>query len=160
MVVMSRVCSKQTSCISSLPGGHQFTRRIIGFAVYPGDLNGAAICRIFNTIISRQALPKYLSSDNDPLCRYHRWKANLRVLEIDEIKSIPCTPISHPFVERVIGTVRRELLDQTLFWSVSDLEQKLAELTGFYNQQGTHSGVDGKTPIESEPKTLNLDNFC
>jgi hypothetical protein len=28
---------------------------------------------------------------------------NLRVLEIEEIKSVPYTPVSHPFVERLIG---------------------------------------------------------
>jgi hypothetical protein len=35
--------------------------------------------------------------------RFHRWLANLRVLEVDEIKAIPCTPRSHAFVERLIG---------------------------------------------------------
>ena len=46
-----------------------------------------------------------------PLFRFHRWLANLRVLEIDEIKSVPYAPVSHPFVERLIGTIRREYLD-------------------------------------------------
>ena len=32
--------------------------------------------------------------------------ANLRILEIDEIKTVPHVPLSHPFVERLIGTVR------------------------------------------------------
>ena len=41
--------------------------------------------------------------------------ANLRVLQIKEIKSLPHEPMSHPFVERVIGSIRRELLDHTLF---------------------------------------------
>ena len=56
--------------------------------------------------------PKYLSFDNDPLYEYHRWQANLRILEIDGIKSIPYTPISHPFIERLIDTIRHEYLDQ------------------------------------------------
>src|SRR2546422_6541602 len=34
------------------------------------------------------------------------------VLEIEEIKSVPYTPVSHPFVERLIGTIRREYLDR------------------------------------------------
>lgn len=45
------------------------------------------------------------------LFQYRQWKANLRVLEIEEIKSVPYTPTSHPFVERLIGSIRRELLD-------------------------------------------------
>lgn len=102
----------------------QFTRRIIGFAVHPGDVDGAALCRMFNAVIAEKTLPGYLSSDNDPLFRIDRWLADLRILDIQEIKSIPCTPTSHPFVERLIGSVRRELLDQTLFWNDLDLVKK------------------------------------
>jgi hypothetical protein len=70
----------------------------------------------FNRAIRGQALPKYLSSDHDPLYRYHQWQANLRVLEVSEIKTVPYVPLSHPFVERLIGSIRREFLDQMLFW--------------------------------------------
>ena len=53
-------------------------------------------------------------------CRFHRWLANLRVLDIGEIKSVPYAPVSHPFVERLIGTIRREVLDQLFFWNALD----------------------------------------
>ena len=66
---------------------------------------------MFNEIISGKSLPKYLSSDNDPLYQCQRWQANLRILDIEEIKSIPGQPTSHSFIERVIGTTRRECLD-------------------------------------------------
>jgi putative transposase len=103
----------------------QFTRRIIGFGVQAGNVDGVTLCRMFNTAISTQGAPHYLSSDNDPLFRYHRWQANLRILEIKKIKSIPYTPVSHPFVERLIGTIRREYLDRVFFWNAQDLERKL-----------------------------------
>jgi transposase InsO family protein len=93
----------------------QFTRRIIGFAVHAGDVDGSSLCRMFNHVISRQPLPRHLSTDHDPLFRYHRWQANLRVLDIEPVKTVPYVPVSQPFVERLIGSVRREFLDQTLF---------------------------------------------
>jgi len=102
------------------------TRRIIGFGVAPADRDGPVICRMFNRVIAKQTPPRYLSSDNDPLFRFQRWRANLRILEVDEIKTLPCTPLSHPFVERLIGTIRREYLDRILFWGGGDLERKLA----------------------------------
>jgi len=74
----------------------QFTRRIIGFGVHAGNVDSVALCRMFNTAISTQSIPHYLSSDHDPLYRYHQWQANLRILEIKNIKSIPYTPISAP----------------------------------------------------------------
>jgi len=89
----------------------QYSRRIIGFAVHAGDCDGIAYCQMFNKIISGKSLPKYLSSDNDPLFLFHRWKANFRIIDIEEIKSIPGCPTSHPYVERVIGSCRRELVD-------------------------------------------------
>ena len=50
------------------------------------------------------SLPTRLSSDHDPLYRFHQWRANLRVLQVIEVKSVPYVPRSHPFVERLIGT--------------------------------------------------------
>src|SRR5262249_39723984 len=53
----------------------------------------------FKRAIHAQILPKYLSSDHDPLYRFHQWQANLRVLMVQEIKTVPYVPLSHPFVE-------------------------------------------------------------
>ena len=130
----------------------QYTRRIIGFAVNAGTVDGPTLCLMLNEATSSRGWPKYLSSDNDPLFQYHRWKANLRVLEIEEIKSVPHVPMSHPFVERLIRSVRRELLDHTLFWTVTDLENKLQDYRRYYNEYRTHAGRDGATPVVSAGK--------
>jgi hypothetical protein len=42
------------------------------------------------------------------------------VLDIEELKSVPFAPRSHPFIERLIGTLRREYLDRTFFWNGVD----------------------------------------
>jgi putative transposase len=51
----------------------------------------------------------------------------------DEIKTVPYVPLSHPFVERLIGTIRRECLDRLLFWTAADLELKLLEFQRYHN---------------------------
>ena len=126
----------------------QSTRRIIGFAVHAGYVDGIALCCMFNTAIARMGVPKHLSSDNDPLFTYHRWLANLRILEIDEVKTVPYTPVSHPFVERLIGSIRRELLDQVFFWNTVDLERKLRSFQLYFSHSRTHASLDGDTPAE------------
>jgi putative transposase len=131
----------------------QFTRRIIGFAVHGGVVDGRALCQMFNRAIRGHTLPKYLSSDHDPLYRFQQWQANLRVLEIEEIKTVPYVPLSHPFVERLIGTVRREHLDQTLFWTAADLEDKLGAFQCYFNRVRVHSGLEGRLPDPDEGKT-------
>jgi hypothetical protein len=52
----------------------QFSRRIVGFAVHRGVVDGLALCRMFNRAIHAQTLPKYLSSEHDPLNRFHQWR--------------------------------------------------------------------------------------
>lgn len=138
----------------------QYTRRIVGFAVRGGIIDGPTLCRMFNQAATGQDWPMYLSSDNDPLFQYHRWKANLRVLEIKEIKSLPHVPMSHPFVERLIGSIRRELLDHTLFWTASDLLNKLSNYRRYYNEDRCHSGRAGATPVDSEPgNAIDIRNY-
>ena len=125
----------------------QYTRRIIGFGVHAGKVDGVALCRMFNRAIRGQrGMPKYLSSDNDPLYRFHQWQANLRILEVTEIKTIPYVPLSHPFVERLIGTLRREYLDHMLFWTTADLENKLLDFRTYFNNHRTHNSLAGQTP--------------
>jgi transposase InsO family protein len=124
----------------------QFTRRLVSVAIHCGTVTGADVCRMFNTAIQGRAAPRYLSTDHDPLFEAHRWKAN-RILEIDEIKTVPHVPLSHPFVERVIGTMRREFLDHVLFWNARDLERKLAEFQAYYNAARSHASLEGFTPL-------------
>jgi putative transposase len=128
-----------------------FSRRIVGFGVEPAHIDGVSVCRMFNHAAAGQQLPKHVSTDNDPLYRFHRWLANLRVLEIDEIKSVPNVPVSHPFIERLIGTLRREYLDRLFFWNALDLERKL-QAYGFYYNSRVHQSLSGNTPDEKSGK--------
>ena len=141
-----------------------FTRRIIGFGVEPENIDGISVCRMSNRAIAGQRLPKYLSSDNDPLFRFHRWLANLRVLEIEEVKSIPYVPVSHPFVERLIGTIRREYLDRVFFWNAVDLARKLKEFGVYYNGIRCHQALNGSTPLEKSqeaaPRHASLGRYA
>ncbi len=130
-----------------------YSRRTIGFAVQKGTLDGPAVCRMFGRIVGGTAPPTYLSSDNDPLFEFHRWKANLRILEIDEIKTVPYVPLSHPFIERLIGIIRREYLDHVPFWNARDLERKLSCFQDYYNRERAHQGVGGAIP---EPELDNV----
>ena len=118
---------------------------------------------MFDTAISTKGVPKYLSSDNDPLFLYHQWQANLRILSVDEIKTVPYTPLSHPFIERLIGTIRREYLDHVFFWNARDLERKLVDLRRYYNQARVHQSLGGNTPAvvsgESQPLSAVLSTY-
>jgi transposase InsO family protein len=112
---------------------------------------------------TRRGVTKHLNSDNDPLFLYHQWQANLRILGVEGIKTVPHAPLSHPFIERLIGTIRQEFLDHTLFWNAADLERKLADFQAYDNQHRTHSSLGGDTPADGDggnPKLQTaLNNF-
>jgi putative transposase len=63
----------------------QYTRRIIGFGVYPGVVDGIALCRMFNHAIRGcRAMPKYLSSDwIIALSDINQFRERVPVLPID-----------------------------------------------------------------------------
>ena len=123
-----------------------FTRRIVGFGIGGEYIDGPAVCRMFNQAIAGHVPPAQISTDHDPLFRFHRWLANLRILEVEEIKSVPYAPMSHPFIERLIGTIRREYLDHTFFWNSIDLRRKLEQFRAYYNGSRVHRSLDGHTP--------------
>jgi putative transposase len=75
-----------------------FSRRLIGFGVEPAPIDGVSVCRMFHQAAAGSALPRRMSTDHDPLFRFHRWRANLRVLGVEKIKSVPCYPKTRPIV--------------------------------------------------------------
>jgi len=80
-----------------------------------------------------------------------------------KINTVPHTPLLHPFVERLIGTIRREFLDHTLFSNATDLERKLETFRQYYNTHRVHSSLDSDTRSEITSKTVirraDLKNF-
>jgi putative transposase len=141
----------------------QFTRRIIGFGVQAIEVDGLGLCHMFNQAIAGQGLHQRLSTDHDPLFKFHRWQANLRILEVETVHSVAQVPWSHPFIERRIGTLRREYLDRLFFWTTADLELKLDCFKTYYNAVRVHQGLSGDTPGEKAggptPNAAVMENY-
>jgi len=62
-------------------------------------------------------------------------------------------------VERLIGTIRREYWDQTLFWTAIDLENKLRLFQDYFNRQRVHSCLGGRLPDPEATTALRLDSY-
>lgn len=52
------------------------------------------------------------------------------------------------FIERLIGTIRRESLDHVLFWNKPALEGTLQAVTEYYRQYRIHASLDGTPPLQ------------
>jgi hypothetical protein len=70
---------------------------------------------------------------------------------------------SHPFIERLIGIIRREYLDHILFWNAQDLERKLVDFRQYYNRDRIHQSLGGDAPDEVsgvyQPLHAKLSNY-
>jgi hypothetical protein len=86
----------------------QFTHRIVGFGVQAVAVDGPALCRMFNQAISGHGLPTRLTTDHDPLFRFHRWQANLRILDVEKVQTALQVPWSRPFIRLIIATIRQK----------------------------------------------------
>jgi transposase InsO family protein len=67
------------------------------------------------------------------------------------IKTVPEVPLSHPFIDRLVSTIRRELLDQVPFLSAENLERKLLHIRDYHNRDRVHASLGGATPACKAP---------
>ncbi len=127
-----------------------YSRKIIGFSVCKYPITGVNACVMFNNIISGKKLPKRMCRDRDPIFKFHRWQANMRIFEhqdgMIELKSVAYVPVSNPFVESLIGKIRREYTNKLLFFGEADLEIKLSIYKKYFNEGRVHSRISFKTP--------------
>jgi hypothetical protein len=77
-VVAESVLVKQQRLILNRSRHRSHNLRVCDHGVHGGIVDGVALCRMFNRAIRGQSLPKYLSSDHDPLYRFHQWQARIR----------------------------------------------------------------------------------
>src|SRR5262252_867223 len=99
---------------------------------------------MFNAATTGQCKPKYISTDHDPLFRFRRWLANLRVMEVEEIKSVPYAPVSYPFCRT--GSSEQSgvsILIAYFFWNAADLARELNEYKDYYNAHRVHRALRG-----------------
>jgi transposase InsO family protein len=61
------------------------------------------------------------------------------------------SPWQNPFVERLIGSIRRECTDHLVPLDESHLRKILGEYVAYYNAARCHQSLDGNAP---EPRTV------
>ncbi len=89
--------------------------------------------------------PEYLVRDNDKIYGREFQKA-ARNLDIAEVKIAPHSPWQNPYVERVIGSIRRECLDHMIILGERHLRKVLREYLEYYHESRTHLGLGKECP--------------
>jgi len=89
--------------------------------------------------------PRYLIRDRDGIYG-EKFRLRVRSLAIEEVLTAPRSPWQNPYAERVIGTLRRECLDNVIVLHERHLRRVLRSYTDFYHQWRVHQSLEMDSP--------------
>ena len=90
--------------------------------------------------------PKFLHRDRDAIFG-DAFRKTVKALGIKEVISAKRSPWQNPFVERVIGSIRRECTNHIIALGEDHLRRVLNEYVDYYNRSRTHLSLDGNAPV-------------
>ena len=93
--------------------------------------------------------PKYLLRDRDRIYG-DEFRKQVEILGIKEVLSAPRSPWQRAYVERVIGSIRRECLDHVIIFNEEALRRTLRAYFRYYHGSRLHLSLDRDSP-DSRP---------
>jgi hypothetical protein len=89
--------------------------------------------------------PRYLLRDRDHA--FHAWANTATAMDIQELLTAPRSPWQNAYVERFIGSVRRECLDHVLVFNATGLQRLMKLYCTYYERSRSHLSLNKDTPI-------------
>ncbi len=112
------------------------------------SLPALRVIRVLQELIERRTKPKAIRVDNGPEFisdRLQQWCQDHQIL-LQFIQ--PGKPVQNAFIERNNGSLRRELLDAYLFYSLKQVKQMAEEWQQDYNNERPHESLGNVPPVE------------
>src|SRR6202011_4652022 len=115
--------------------GHD-RRRVMHFNVtqYPTQ---AWLSRQLTEAFPWDTAPRYLLRDRDTSYG-PAFRNRVQAMGIEEIVTAPRSPWQNPYVERLIGSIRRECLDHIIICNERSLHRTLKDYFAYYQRSRTH----------------------
>jgi len=92
-----------------------------------------------------EQVPKYLLRDRDRIFGVDFTK-QVEDLSIEEVLSAPRSPWQRAYIERVIGSIRRECLDHVIVCNERSLYRHVQSFVDYYHESRTHLSLEKDTP--------------
>ena len=90
-------------------------------------------------------VPRFMIRDRDSIYD-ERFKRRLRNMGIEEVVTAPRSPWQNPYVERMIGSIRRECLDHVIVLGERHLHGLLRSWVNYYHEDRTHLSLEKDAP--------------
>ena len=94
-----------------------------------------------------EQVPRYLLRDRDGIFGADFTK-EVRDLGIKEVLSPPRSPWQRAYIERVIGSIRRECLDHVVVFNEESLRRHVKAFVQYYHETRTHLSLEKDTPAK------------
>jgi transposase InsO family protein len=98
--------------------------------------------------------PKYLLRDRDRVYG-QEFRDQVTVMNIQDVLSAPRSPWQRAYVERVIGSIRRECLDHMIVFNEESLRRTLRLYFSYYHRSRLHLSLDKDSPDSRSVQTLD-----
>jgi putative transposase len=102
-----------------------------------------------------EQVPRYLLRDRDGIFRADFTK-EVRNLGIKEVLSAPRSPWQRAYIERVIGSIRRECTDHVIVFNEAGLYRHLKSFMAYYHETRTHLSLEKDTPASRAVQSPDL----
>jgi transposase InsO family protein len=89
--------------------------------------------------------PRFLLRDRDRIFGSDFTK-QVEELGIEEVLGVPRAPQQRAYIERVIGTIRRECLDHLIVFDEASLLRQMKSFLTYYHETRTHLSLEKDTP--------------
>ena len=90
-------------------------------------------------------VPHYLLHDRDRTFGT-KFRAAVDAMGIEDVLTAPRSPWQRAYVERVIGSIRRECLDHVIVFNEASLRRTIKSYLAYYHGSRTHLSLDKDTP--------------
>jgi putative transposase len=90
--------------------------------------------------------PHYLLRDRDGSYG-EKFREAANWLNVQEVLTAPRSPWQNPYVERLMGSIRRECTDHVIVLNETGLRRILKSYFDYYERSRTHLSLDKDTPI-------------
>ena len=120
-------------------------RRVVHFNVTDSPTAAWTAQQIRNAFPEELA-PKYLLRDRDGIYGAEVVEC-IHNMGIEQKRIAPRSPWQNPYVERLIGSIRRECLDHMVILNAAHLQRILKSYLGYYHHHRPHRSLEHDSPL-------------
>lgn len=112
------------------------------------SLPALRVIRVLEFLLEFRGLPKMIRVDNGPEFISHVLDEWCRKHGVVLVYIQPGKPMQNGYVERCNGSVRKELLNANVFYTLAEVREKIEEWMEDYNHHRPHESLGYRAPVD------------